>query len=181
MKDEARREAPEVGSADSAASSVTGPAKDSGFWYSGTAHAPSSVDVLNLLRRYRESERRMRARTRDAMGMGETDLLALRHVLRAQSTGVLLRQRDLAHELEISAASVSVLADRLIRDGYVRRVPVPGDRRSVAIEPTIAGDDEVRDTLSEMHRRMLGAVETLTEEEREAVAKFLNGLITSVE
>ncbi|MGJ9373647.1 MarR family winged helix-turn-helix transcriptional regulator [Nesterenkonia sp. CF4.4] len=113
--------------------------------------------------------------------MGETDLLALRYVLRAQSAGELLRQRDLAQELDISAASVSVLVDRLIRYGYVRRVPVPGDRRSVAVEPTIAGDHEVRETLSEMHRRMLETVETLTEDERAAVAKFLSGLIASID
>ena len=115
------------------------------------------------------------------MSMGETDLLALRYVLRAQTIGTLLRQRDLARELDISAASVSVLVDRLIRDGYVRRIPYPSDRRSVAIEPTIAGDHEVRATLTEMHRRMLETVEQLSEEERQAVAKFLNGLITSVE
>lgn len=152
-----------------------------GYWYQGSDHAPSSVEVLNLLRRYRESERRMRSRTRESMSMGETDLLALRYVLRAQSAGELLRQRDLARELDISAASVSVLVDRLIRDGYVRRVPFPSDRRSVAIEPTISGDHEVRETLSEMHRRMLETVETLTEVERAAVAKFLSGLITSVD
>ncbi|MBO0596462.1 MarR family transcriptional regulator [Nesterenkonia sp. E16_7] len=152
-----------------------------GYWYQDTAHAPSSVEVLNLLRRYRESERKMRSRTRDSMSMGETDLLALRHVLRAQAAGELLRQRDLARELDISAASVSVLVDRLIRDEYVRRVPFPSDRRSVAIQPTIAGDHEVRETLSEMHRRMLAAVETLTEAERAAAAKFLNGLIASVD
>lgn len=113
--------------------------------------------------------------------MGETDLLALRHVLRAQSAGELLRQRDLARELDISAASVSVLVDRLIRDGYVRRVPIPDDRRSVAIEPTISGDHEVRQTLSTMHRRMLETVDALTESERTAVAKFLDGLIVSLD
>ncbi|MCH8560201.1 MarR family winged helix-turn-helix transcriptional regulator [Nesterenkonia sp. DZ6] len=152
-----------------------------GYWYQDSGHAPSSVDVLNLLRRYRESERKMRSRTRESMSMGETDLLALRFVLRAQSAGELLRQRDLAQELDISAASVSVLVDRLIRYGYVRRVPFPSDRRSVAIEPTIAGDQEVRETLSEMHRRMIETVETLTEAERAAVTKFLLGLIASVD
>lgn len=156
------------------------PARPGGYWYQDSSHAPSSVEVLNLLRSYREAERRMRSRTRDSMSMGESDLLALRYILRAQSAGELLRQRDLARELEISAASVSVMVDRLIRDGHVRRVPIPGDRRSVAIEPTMSGDHEVRQTLSAMHTRMLQSVESLDEAERAAVAKFLHGLIASV-
>lgn len=178
MKQEPSNLAQETESSTAESSS---PTPTGGYWYNEPGHAPSSVDVLNLLRKYRESERRMRSRTRDSMSMGETDLLALRYVLRAQTSGTLLRQRDLARELDISAASVSVLVDRLIRDGYVRRIPYPSDRRSVAIEPTIAGDHEVRATLTEMHRRMLETVEQLSEEERQAVAKFLNGLITSVE
>ena len=52
----------------------------SGYWYPG--HFPEPVDVLNLLRRYREAERRMRLRTRGSMGMGETDLIAVRLLLR---------------------------------------------------------------------------------------------------
>ncbi|WP_083504538.1 MarR family winged helix-turn-helix transcriptional regulator [Nesterenkonia jeotgali] len=160
--------------------SAAPPARPGGYWYQDSTHAPSSVEVLNLLRSYREAERRMRSRTRDSMSMGESDLLALRYILRAQSAGELLRQRDLARELDISAASVSVMVDRLIRDGHVRRVPIPGDRRSVAIEPTMSGDHEVRQTLSAMHTRMLQSVESLDEAERAAVAKFLHGLIASV-
>lgn len=170
-----------VSTAPSSAEPSSSAAQSSGYWYGGSGHVPNSVELLNLLRRYRESERRMRSRTRDSMGMGETDLLALRYVLRAHATGALLRQRDLARELDISAASVSVLVDRLIGYGHVRRVPIPSDRRSVAIEPTVSADHEVRQTLSQMHRRMLETAENLTEAEREAVAKFLNGLIHSVE
>lgn len=152
----------------------------SGYWYT-SPEAASAVDVLNLLRRYRAAERHMRAHTRDSMRMGETDLLALRHLLRASSTGRLVRQRDLAAALEITPASASALVDRLIRDGYVRRVPHPEDRRSVVIETTAKTDDEVRATLGTMHRRMLDAVESLDQAELAAVAKFLTALIESVE
>ena len=77
----------------------------SGYWYPG--HFPEPVDVLNLLRRYREAERRMRLRTRGSMGMGETDLIAVRLLLRRHQAGQLMRQRDLASALEITAASAS--------------------------------------------------------------------------
>jgi DNA-binding MarR family transcriptional regulator len=152
-----------------------------GYWYPDAATSPDPVDVLNLLRRYRDAERRMRARTRDSMRMGETDLVALRFLLRATRTGQVIRQRDLAEALEISKPSASALVDRLIRDGYVQRVAHPDDRRSVAIEPTRKTDDEVRSTLGVMHRSMLAAAESLTPEELAVVARFLADLTRSVE
>lgn len=152
-----------------------------GYWYPEDHTAPDAVDVLNLLRRYREAEQRMRRRTRDSMRMGETDLVALRHLLRAQRAGRPVRQRDLAAVLEISAASASALVDRLVRDGYARRRPHPQDRRSVVVEPTAKTDAEVRSTLGRMHRRMMAAAESLSPAERAAVAAFLTSLIHSVE
>lgn len=150
-----------------------------GYWYDQST--PRPVDVLNLLRRYREAEQRMRQRTRGSMGMGETDLTALRHLLRAHHSGTLMRQRDLASALDITAASASALVDRLVRSGHVQRVPHPDDRRSVAIEPTPRSDAEVRQTMGAMHERMLAAVQSLTPEELTGAAKFLAALTQSVD
>jgi len=151
-----------------------------GYWYPGSGQSPGPVDVLNLLRTYREAERRMRARTRESMGMGESDLVALRFILRAARAGRVVRQRDVAQALEITSASASTLVDRLCRDGYARRVPHPDDRRSVRIEPTAHSDEEVRQTLGEMHRKMLAAAESLTPDELAGAAKFLTALTESV-
>lgn len=152
-----------------------------GYWYPESGERPDPVDVLNLLREYRDAERRMRARTRDSMGMGESDLVALRFILRAARAGRVVRQRDVAEALEITSASASTLVDRLCRGGHARRVPHPEDRRSVGIEPTSHSDDEIRQTLGEMHRKMLAAAETLTPDELAGAAKFLTALTESVE
>lgn len=152
-----------------------------GYWYASSDDPVGAVEVLNMLRRYREAERKMRARTRASMGMGETDLVALRFLLRAKQRGEVVRQKELATALEITGASASTLVDRLIRDGYARRVAHPSDRRSVAVETTQHSDDEVRATLGAMHQRMLQAVENLTPEELGAVAKFLTSLTQVVE
>lgn len=159
----------------------TSTTSEGGYWYQDSGSGPDPVDVLNLLRTYREAERRMRLRTRDSMGMGETDLVALRFLLREARSDRLVRQRDLAEALQITSASASGLVDRLCRDGYAERVAHPEDRRSVAIMPTAKSDDEVRSTLGEMHRRMLAAAESLTPAELAAVAKFLTALTRSVE
>lgn len=158
----------------------TGSDRASGYWYGSEQVAVEPVDLLNLLRRYRETEVRMRGRVRDEMGMGEKDLLALRLLLGAQSRGEILRQKDLAAQLDITAASASAMVDRLARDGYVQRVPHPDDRRSFVIVPTEHGDREVRATLQTMHERMFSVAESLDPAERLAVAKFLRGINESL-
>lgn len=152
-----------------------------GYWYAGSDSQIGPIQVLNLLRRYREAEGRMRARTREAMRMGETDLLALRFLIRAKQAGTVVRQKDLAQTLAITNASASSLVDRLVRDGYARRVAHPDDRRSVAVETTQHSDAEVRSTLGRMHTRMIDTAESLDPAELAAVAKFLTGLTEAVQ
>lgn len=152
----------------------------SGYWYPEHS-VPSSVEVLDLLRRYRAAEAEMRRRTRDSMGMGETDLLALRLLLDAQRRGLAMRQRDLATALGISSASMTALVDSLSRSGHLRREPHPEDGRATIVVPTSETDAEVRATLGAMHRRMLAVVDGLDDDERRAVATFLGGMAAAIE
>jgi DNA-binding MarR family transcriptional regulator len=146
-------------------------ARKNAQWHPGSP--PDGADVLNLLGAYRRAESRMRSKTRDSMHMGETDLAALRYLLRETQAGRVVRQRDLAQALGISNPSVSGLVDRLCRDGYAERVPHPEDRRSVAIRPTHRSEEEARPTLEDIYQRELAAAGSLTLEERTVVAKFL--------
>lgn len=155
-------------------------AASSGYWYP-EHRVPSSVDVLNLLRRYRAAEGAMRARTRSSMGMGETDLLALRMLLQAQRRGEAMRQRDLAGVLGLASASVTALVDRLAKSGHVRRERHPDDRRATIVVPTTDSDDEVRATLGAMHRRMIDVIDGMDEHERRAVAGFLERMSGAIE
>lgn len=152
----------------------------SGYWYPRHG-VPSSVDVLNLLRRYRAAEGAMRARTRSSMGMGETDLLALRTLLQAQRRGEVMRQRDLAAALGLASPSITALVDRLTKSGHVRREPHPHDRRATIVVPTKDTDDEVRATLGAMHRRMIDVIDGMDEPERHAVADFLDRMSGAIE
>lgn len=152
----------------------------SGYWFADAGTDASSVDVLNMLRRYREAESAMRSRVREDMGMGERDILALRFLLEARAAGVVLRQKDLAAKLDITTASASNLVDRLARDGFAQRTAHPDDRRSVAIEATEDGDREVRETLRRMHDRMYAATTAMSAEERRVVVGFLRRMIDSV-
>ncbi|MFJ4172783.1 MarR family winged helix-turn-helix transcriptional regulator [Microbacterium sp. NPDC089696] len=152
----------------------------SGYWYPDTDSA-STVDVLNLLRRYRAAETAMRARTRASMKMNETDLVALRFLLREQKAGRIVRPIDIARTLDISTASTTTLIDRLEKGGHARREPHPTDRRAGVVVPTVNSDDEVRATLGAMHRRMLSLVDELDDKERAVITRFLAGMTSAIE
>ncbi|MCU1574121.1 MAG: transcriptional regulator, MarR family [Micrococcaceae bacterium] len=159
----------------------------SGYWYgpeaAGTtaaraagaagAGATSGAAVLRALRQYRSCEQAIRRSTRDAMGMGETDLLAVRHLLRAQRLGLAVGPKELSRMLGITTASTTSLIDRLVSSGHARREPHPTDRRSLVIVPTRESDTEVRRTLGGMHRRMMEVAEHLTPAQAEVVIRFL--------
>lgn len=152
----------------------------SGYWYPDGGNI-STVDVLNMLRRYRAAETAMRARTRASMGMNETDLMALRFLLREQRAGRIVRPIDIAKMLDISTASTTTLIDRLEKGGHVRREPHPTDRRAGVVVPTVSSDEEVRATLGAMHRRMLALVDELSDDERAVVTRFLAGMTAAIE
>lgn len=159
----------------------SGPA--SGYWYPEPQAAPAdvgSVEVLNALRAYRVAEQAMRKRTRSSMGMGETDLSALRLLLAAQRGGRTMSPKELASRLEISSASVTTLLDRLERSGHLRRRRSERDGRAIIVEPTIGSGDEVRETLGAMHTRMHDVADSLSPVEAAAVVGFLRRLADAV-
>ncbi|PJJ73519.1 DNA-binding MarR family transcriptional regulator [Diaminobutyricimonas aerilata] len=147
--------------------------QDSGYWYADAARTRRGIEVLNALRQYRAAESEMRRRTRTSMGMGETDILAIRYLLQAEKLGLQVSPKDLAAKLQISSASVTVLIDRLVKSGHVERQPHPTDRRAIIVAPTHHTNTEVRGTLGQMHERMIDVAESLEPDEAAAVVRFL--------
>ncbi|GMA28530.1 MarR family winged helix-turn-helix transcriptional regulator [Arenivirga flava] len=151
------------------------------YWYGEEDRTRRAISVLNAMRRYRSAEAAMRRRTRSAMGMGETDLLAVQFLLQARRAGRQISPKDLAAELGISSASTTILIDRLVKSGHVEREPHPTDRRALVIVPTLTSDEEVRATLGRMHGRMLEIAESLPPEEAAVIAQFLDRMSDAVD
>lgn len=151
------------------------------FWYPGDAGEPSPVEVLAAVRAFRTAETAMRRRTRGSMGMGENDLLAVQFLMRRQQSGQPVSPKDLTAYLGISSASTTVLIDRLVKSGHVLRQPHPSDRRAIRIIATPVSHREVRETLDDMHQRMLEAAEKLSPSEARTVIGFLSTMREIVE
>src|SRR6478735_349932 len=130
----------------------------SGYWYGPDGQLDYSAAVLKSLRDYRSAE---------------TEILALRYLLRVQASGKQAVPKDLSRFLNITSASTTSLIDRLVASGHVRREPHPTDRRSVVVIATGESDKEVRETLGAMHRRMMSVAEGLSAEEARIVVDFL--------
>jgi DNA-binding MarR family transcriptional regulator len=162
--------------------SVQGSEPGPGYWYpKDTTRQRGAVKVLEALRDYRASEAAMRRRTRSSMGMGETDLLALRFLLQAEAAGKPIGPKELGAKLGISSASMTTLIDRLVKSGHIRREPHPTDRRALILRPTAHTDGEVRSTLAGMHSRMIEVAESLSDAEAEVVSSFLQRMRDAVD
>lgn len=152
-----------------------------GYWYGPDPEHPKARAVLDAVRSYRAAETLVRRRTQDAMGMNENDLLAMRCLMQARQAGGSLGPKDLSRLLGISTASTTALIDRLERGGYVRRRARPNDRRAWEIVPTDASDADVRETVGDMHRRMMQAAAELSPEEAGIVISFMDRLRSALE
>ncbi|GAA2861275.1 MarR family winged helix-turn-helix transcriptional regulator [Paenarthrobacter ilicis] len=161
---------------------MTSQAERQGYWYRLESRKQmGAVDVLNALRDYRSAEAEMRRRTRASMGMGETDLAALRYLLEAKRGGREVGPKELAVNLGITSASMTSLVDRLVRSGFVTREPHPTDRRALILKPTSGSEQEVRSTLGDMHSRMMEVAETLDGDDAAVVVDFLRRMRKAID
>jgi DNA-binding MarR family transcriptional regulator len=150
-----------------------------GYWY-GQSRA-SGTDVLNALRRYRSSELGAQRRAREALGLGENALLALRMLIEADRLGRTVNAKELAEHLGITAASTSALVDRLVRSGHLERRPDPIDRRGVILTATGPEMLATQDVIEELDAIMRDAAGRLTPEDASVVIAFLDELTAEID
>lgn len=142
------------------------------YWYSDDHDRGTAL--LNALRLYRQAERDMRARTQTSMRMGETDLAAIRFLLREQQAGRSVGSKMLAEHLGITTASTAVLINRLEKSDHITRHRNPADGRGVLLTATDNSDDEVRATMAGMHARMIRTAENVPPDIAAWIIAFLH-------
>ena len=92
-----------------------------------------------------------------------------------------LAPTQLAAQRMMTSGGMTLIVDRLERDGLVKRSPNPNDRRGTLVSLTAAGRQVVDDAM-ELHaaaeRRLVAG---LTSKERDQLAALLRKLLVSVE
>lgn len=135
-----------------------------------------TVQVLESLRRWHQTERRMSEESRRYMELGETDMRALRYAIAAGRHGCGVTPRMLAEHLRISTASVTKMLDRLAAAGHIRRTPHPEDRRSTVVEVAEETRRAARESVGRRHAERFRVAAGLSSQEREVVIRFLRAL-----
>jgi DNA-binding MarR family transcriptional regulator len=86
---------------------------------------------------------------KDEVGISLTEYDVLLHL---SEMPVPVRMNELAQAVVISKSGLTRVVDRMEQDGLLKRVPIAGDRRSMAIAMTRDGDGVFRDARA-VHRR----------------------------
>ena len=79
----------------------------------------------------------------------------------------------LAHFMNVTTAAMTGIADRLVRDGYVRRVYDPEDRRVIKIELTPRGDELVKKIHEERHSMVIKIFGRISQKDRADYLRIL--------
>jgi DNA-binding MarR family transcriptional regulator len=103
-------------------------------------------------------------------GLRLSEMAALEHLQHSHGG---LTLTELGRRLSLSSGAITALVDRLERTGHVERRPNPVDRRSSVVLPIPEGLEEAGRHLVPVAAELLEKTSELTDEEREAVGRYL--------
>lgn len=135
------------------------------------------VRVMEALRQWQESARALSEASSRYMQLNESDMRAIRMIIRAQQQQRIVTPKDIAREVRISSASTTKLIDRLVAGGHLTRAPHPSDRRTTCIEVTPHTLRSAHETIGRQHARRFRVAVDMDPEDRETVVRFLDALV----
>lgn len=138
-----------------------------------------SIRVMEALREWQEAARSLSEASKRYMKLNESDMRAIRMIMRAQKQHQIVTPKDIAREVGISSASTTKLMDRLVAGGHLVRVPHPSDRRTICVEVTEHTRQSAQNTIGRQHARRFAVAAALSADDRETVIRFLTDLAES--
>jgi DNA-binding MarR family transcriptional regulator len=133
---------------------------------------------MTALREVVTAVERERSRiAREELGVGVTDLLACGYLA---SEGF-RTPGQIARRLQITTASVTVLLDRLERQGHVCRLPHPTDRRKLLVGLTDPGQEKAKRVYDRFNDALNHCADDLSEDERQVVVRFLRRVTSTLD
>ncbi|HEY7486715.1 MAG TPA: MarR family transcriptional regulator [Streptosporangiaceae bacterium] len=145
-----------------------------------TTESSISPDVIELERAltriaYLITRTRRHDRVRSAAGVSLDRAAVV--ILRQLADSGPLRPGELASRLEVEAPHVTRQVQRLQQEGYVDRVPDPGDRRAQVVRLTPAGRAAVERVREVGRRGMEAALATWTPRELHQLATLFHRMV----
>lgn len=132
-------------------------------------------ETLQLLRQLLDVGSQVAPAVARRAAMSNSELAALELLIDHQ-----VGPADLARHLQVTSAASSGIVDRLERRGHVRRERDAADGRRTRLVVTDSARAEVIGHLMPMFAGLAAIDDTLTDEERAAVERFLRGAIEAL-
>jgi len=133
--------------------------------------------VTNLLRRILQLTERADFTLADHLGLSRGDFTAMAHLMSDEAMG----PSELAHRLHMTTSSATVLVDRLEAMGHVVRLPDPGDRRRVVVEPTSSAESATWAALMPLISAVDAVADDLSEADQGVIAGYLERVVAAYE
>lgn len=138
--------------------------------------ADQAFTVMEALERWQRASRALAETSARYMRLNETDMRAIRMIMRAQARHEIVTPKDIASEVGISSASTTKLIDRLVDGGHLTRSAHPTDRRAVRIRVTESTRRAARESVGRQHARRFAVAADMTPRDRAAVIRFLEAM-----
>ncbi len=135
----------------------------------------SGAAALQAFLAFRNADMDLWRRASTHLGLSIQATRVLARIIRSSEMAVPLRQVDLKHSMQMSAAGLSQVIDVLEERRLVRRVPHTTDRRAYGLEPGEAAEPIAR-VFDEYFAAFDRLAAGLTPEQRAAVTTVMRGM-----
>jgi DNA-binding MarR family transcriptional regulator len=137
----------------------------------------TAEDITWATRRLDIAMSRLMVALSRAIGISVPEMLALEYLDPDGSIG----PSELARRLQMTSGAMTALVDRLEESGHVVRERHPADRRRVLVKRTKKADEDLTAEIAPMAMQILELAESLDDAERQAVGRFFEGFIATIE
>lgn len=112
--------------------------------------------------------------------LGSSDFNALLHLWESKIAGREVTASQLAAHLDLTPAAVTYLVDRLVKRGFVERVPNPADRRQVLLQVSAHGGKLSHDFMDPLGNWFSRTLESRSDAELESFTEIISDLIAAL-
>jgi len=137
----------------------------------------TAEDITWATRRLDIAMSRLMVALSRAIGISVPEMLALEYLDPDGSIG----PSELARRLQMTSGAMTALVDRLEESGHVVRERHPAGRRRVLVKRTKKADEDLTAEIAPMAMQILELAESLDDAERQAVGRFFEGFIATIE
>lgn len=139
----------------------------------GVAAAPMAAEIGDQMYGVTQRQHQFERHLAHQLAVDATGLAAMQHLLQAGEA----TPTELARELGVSTAAMTLVLDRLADAGHVTRHPHPTDRRKVVINPVAATARAAQALVDPLTTGVETLIASLDPDEQETVSTFLAGML----